>query len=502
MKKSNGARITRMVIEVVMLLGITLMLCDITGLTHRWLSWMAGIQLMPALLSLSVVIVVVWIVLTLLLGRVYCSTICPLGGMQDVFAHLGHNYRKRHQKAKGPHTGYRINRRWLRLGIAVAFFVLLAVPMTGVLAHLLEPYSAYGRIASSLIAPLYEWVNNGLAALARHYQSYLIYETPVMVNSWIVLSVAAATLLILSIWAALRGREYCNTICPVGTMLSWLSRWTIIRPVINTDKCTNCGGCGRKCKANAIDTLNHRVDMAQCIDCYDCMDYCKQGAISLQLTRWGRESRPVDKDRRKFLGILGGLAVAGTVEAQMHKMDGGLAAIEKKKVPERAVPVRPAGSLSLRHFSAHCTACQLCVSACPSGVLQPSRRWENLMQPELQYQDGYCILGCNRCAEVCPTNAIMPIAREEKSAIQIGHAVWIADNCVVKTDGVSCGNCAEHCPTGAIQMVDGARQGYGHLIPSIDTERCIGCGKCEYVCPSRPFSAIYVEGVEEQRPLR
>ena len=38
-------------------------------------------------------------------------------------------------------------------------------------------------------------------------------------------------------------------------------------------------------------------------------------------------------------------------------------------------------------------------------------------------------------------------------------------------------------------------------IPVINTERCIGCGACENLCPSRPFSAIYVEGHLEHRML-
>ena len=103
-------------------------------------------------------------------------------------------------------------------------------------------------------------------------------------------------------------------------------------------------------------------------------------------------------------------------------------------------------------------------------------------------------------SEVCPTDAIHLADLTEKSSVQIGHAVWVAQNCIVNTDGVSCGNCARHCPTGAILMVPKDADDEKSLkIPVVNTERCIGCGACENLCPSRPFSAIYVEGHEMHR---
>ena len=104
------------------------------------------------------------------------------------------------------------------------------------------------------------------------------------------------------------------------------------------------------------------------------------------------------------------------------------------------------------------------------------------MQPELNFTDGYCRTACTRCSEVCPTGAILPVSKEEKTAISIGVAVVLKDNCI------SCGTCARHCPAAAISMVDG--------IPAVDESRCLGCGACEYYCPARPVTAIYVEGRE------
>ena len=114
----------------------------------------------------------------------------------------------------------------------------------------------------------------------------------------------------------------------------------------------------------------------------------------------------------------------------------------------------------------------------------------------MSFERGYCRPECTRCSEVCPTGAIKPITREEKTMQHVGHAVWIKDNCVVLTDGVSCGNCARHCPTGAITMVDYEGPNGTVQVPAVDEIKCIGCGACENLCPARPFSAIYIEGNE------
>ena len=179
-----------------------------------------------------------------------------------------------------------------------------------------------------------------------------------------------------------------------------------------------------------------------------------------------------------------------------------MATITHKQKPERATPLTPAGSWSARHLAHHCTACQLCVSACPNEVLRPSTDWTKLMQPEMSYERGYCRPECTRCSEVCPTGAIRRVTKEEKSSVQIGHAVWVKKNCIPLTDGVTCGNCARHCPSGAIQMVPSDPEDEQSIrIPVVDTERCIGCGACENLCPARPFSAIYVEGHERHRTV-
>lgn len=193
--------------------------------------------------------------------------------------------------------------------------------------------------------------------------------------------------------------------------------------------------------------------------------------------------------------MVGAVTATAVMKAEEKTVDGGLAVIEDKKVPKRATPIVPPGAKGIRHLTNHCTACQLCVSVCPNGVLRPSTELDSFMQPRSSYERGYCRPECTRCSDVCPAGAIRPVTVEEKSSIQIGHAVWIKDNCIPLVDGVECGNCARHCPTGAIQMVPyDAENPESVKIPVVNTEKCIGCGACENLCPARPFSAIYVEG--------
>ena len=446
---------------------ITLLLLDFTGTLHAWFGWMAKVQLLPAVLAVNAGVVAALVLLTLLFGRVYCSVICPLGVFQDVVSRAAARRRK---------NRFRYSRAlsWLRYGILVLFLVALAAHFKPV-SNLLAPYSAYGRIVSNLFAPLYLWGNNLLAYLAERAGSYAFYTVDVWVKGAATLAVAAVTFIVLAVLAWRNGRTYCNTVCPVGTILGLVSRFAVFKPRIDASKCNGCGLCARNCKASCIDAKAHRIDYSRCVACMDCLGKCRQGAISFS--------------RKPAAGRKPAAVEPATV-------------IEQKKIPRRMTPITPPGSLAVRNMEAHCTGCQLCVAVCPNQVLRPSGKLMSLMVPEMSYERGYCRPECTKCSEVCPTGAIRPITKEDKSSVQIGHAVWIAANCVVNTDGVECGNCARHCPTGAIQMVhqepgkpDSPR------IPVVNEARCIGCGACENLCPSRPFSAIYVEGHQNHRTV-
>ena len=497
----------RQILAILFFALITLLFLDFTGTIHAWFGWMAKIQFLPAVLALNVGVILFLVVLTLLFGRVYCSVICPMGVFQDAVSWMSGLRKKKKYR-----FSYSSEKRILRYAV-LALFIIALVAGVGSFVALLAPYSSYGRMANNLFAPLYGWGNNLLAYFAERADSYAFYETSVWLKSLPTFLVALVTFIVVAVLAWKNGRTYCNTICPVGTVLGFLSRYSLFRISIDAGKCTSCSLCSRKCKAACIDYKNHNVDYSRCVSCMDCIGTCKHDAISYR-PAWKKRATEAPADgqqaavketsasRRSFLTATAGLASASLLKAQEKKVDGGLAVIEEKKIPARAAAIVPPGAWSSRHFLQHCTACQLCVSVCPNEVLRPSGDLMKLMQPEMSYERGYCRPECTKCSEVCPARAIRPISLAEKSSIQIGHAVWIKDNCIPLTDGVECGNCARHCPTGAIQMVPSEEGDPESLkIPVINTERCIGCGACENLCPSRPFSAIYVEGHLEHRML-
>ena len=490
----------RLILAVLFFIAVTALFLDFTGTIHAWLGWTAKVQFLPALLALNAGLIIALVLLTLLFGRVYCSVICPLGIFQDIVSWISGLRKKKQYR-----FSYSPEKKWLRYGV-LGVFIIALVAGIGSFVALLAPYSSYGRIAANLFAPVYRLGNNLLAYFAERADSYAFYKTEVWMKSLSTFIIAVITFVVLVILAWRNGRTYCNTICPVGTILGFFSRFSLLRPVLDAEKCKNCSLCSHRCKAACIDYKNHRIDYSRCVACMDCLEICKHDALHLQSRLKNRNQHrdgsikqvsadQIDNARRSFLTATAVVATTAALKAQEKKVDGGLAVIEDKKIPVRATPIIPPGAWSARSFAQHCTACQLCVSVCPNNVLRPSTDLQKLMQPEMSYERGYCRPECTRCSDVCPSGAIRPITIEEKSSTRIGHAVWVKKNCIPLTDGVECGNCARHCPSGAILMVSSDNDAADSVkIPVVNAELCIGCGACENLCPARPFSAIYVEG--------
>ena len=485
----------RLTLAAVIFTLITLLFLDFTGTLHAWLGWLAKIQFLPAVMALNVVVVVALLVLTLVFGRIYCSVICPLGVFQDFLARLR---RKKNKYSYSPEV------RWLRYPVLV-LFVVAAVAGIGSLFQVLAPYSAFGRIATMLLQPVWMLGNNLLAYFAEQADSYAFYSVDVWMRSLPVFIIAAVTLVVLVVLAWRGGRTYCNTICPVGTILSFFARFSWLKIRFDVDKCKNCSMCSKNCKAACIDYKTHSVDYSRCVVCGNCIESCNFGALKYGVRSKAsgvRSQEGVDTSKRSFLLATALATTAAMAQKKEKLMDGGLAELEEKATPSRQTPIVPPGSSSLSNMAQRCTGCQLCVSECPNHVLRPSTDLMHLMQPVMSYERGYCRPECTRCSDVCPAGAIKPLDDIEKSSIQIGHAVWIKKNCVPLTDGVECGNCARHCPTGAIEMVPSDPDDEeSPMVPAVNEAACIGCGACEYVCPSRPFSAIIVEGHEVHRKI-
>ena len=496
----------RIIVATVVFALLTLLFLDFTGTLHLWFGWLAKIQLIPAILAGSVVILVILALLTIFFGRIYCSVICPLGVMQDGISNVSGR-----RKGKKNRFSYSKALSGLRYGVLALFIVGMIFGTLSIIVSFLDPYAGFGRIAANLLAPIYRLGNNVLAHIAESMNSYAFHTTSVWIKSGITFGVAVATLLIVGVLAWRHGRTYCNTICPVGTFLGFISRFSMFKPVLG-EGCDECGLCEKRCKASCIDSKNKVIDYSRCVTCFNCIESCKVGAVKYAFSCCCKketaqpeiacESGKDGISRRSFMTIAGTVVAAQALEAQQGITDGGLAEIENKRRPVRNTPIVPPGSQSLRNMQRKCTACQLCVSACPNNVLRPSNRLATLMQPEMSFERGWCRVECVECSLVCPTSAIQRITPAEKTGISIGYAVWIRDNCIVHRDDVQCRACERNCPTGAITLVtcDGHPE-RNHRVPVVDKNMCNGCGACEFFCPARPFSAIYVEGHAEHQSI-
>lgn len=489
----------RIILAALSFILISVLFMDISGVLHGYLGWLAKIQFLPAVLALNFAIIASLALITLVFGRVYCSVICPLGILQDIISWARFKFKK-----KARHTWSK-EKKWLRYGMLAAFILALLLGFQTFVA-LLGPYSSFGRIIENIFSPLYRIGNNVLAHIIYRADTYASYTKEVWLKSLPTFIIAAASLTLLIILAWRGGRTYCNTICPVGTILSFISRFSAFRPVLEKNKCKVCHKCAKNCKSSCIDLKNFNVDHSRCVTCFNCIDSCKFGAMHYRFA-WKRKTpekalseheseKSHDVSRRAFLKSSALFLTTAAIGAQGKKKDLGLPAIIAKKPPVRTTPITPFGSQSGKNFYSHCTACQLCVAACPHKVLRPSSKLQRLMQPEMSYERGYCHPDCVKCSEVCPTGAIIPINAKEKKKIHIGLAAVEKELCIVNSRGVKCGNCARHCPVGAIRMVKKTSDKDSLRIPSVIEKKCIGCGACEFVCPAWPLSAIRVEGRE------
>jgi ferredoxin len=250
--------------------------------------------------------------------------------------------------------------------------------------------------------------------------------------------------------------------------------------------------CEIACKAQCVKAKDEQVDTSRCVQCYNCTTVCKFNAIGFQYN-YARKAQPVLRDpnkRRVFIASAGLL---------------GVAALAKFVIPKLQLPansskaIAPPGAQSLAHLKQHCTACHACVAKCPSQVLRPALGeygLDGVMMPVMDYNNSYCNYECTECSSICPNGALHPLTVEQKKTTQIGKATFKPGNCIVVIDGTDCGACDEHCPTKAVHMVP-FRDGL--LVPEVDTNLCIGCGGCEYICPGRPSKAIFIQGNAEHQ---
>ena len=519
MKRLNYQKGVRVLLALLFFVPILLFFLDFTNKmpvdVHKFLH----IQLLPAVLGGMFGIVAILLIMTYLFGRIYCSAICPAGILQDIINRLFCIGKK---KKKGVRRfSYHKPMNWLRYSILALTVVTTALGFSG-LCLLLDPYSNFGRIAANLFRPAVMWGNNVLADWLMKMDNYSLFHVTISTVSIAGLISAIVALVVFIVMVIFRGRLFCNTLCPVGALLSLVSRYSQMRISFDKEACNHCGNCERTCKAEAINAKEMTVDSSRCVDCFNCVSSCSKGGLQYRfkpafrkenadtdssnaIPYQTREQVSASNSRRTFLAT--GITVAATLpvvsaiadgvgQAKGHGQGNGHG---KKKGRKKWPPITPPGSLNLERFKDKCTGCQICVVRCPSQVLRPTGLeygLDYMLKPRLAYISSYCNYECTVCSDVCPTGAIKPLTVEEKVTTQVGIATFFQNRCVVNTEEKDCGACSEHCPTQAVHMVPYK----GTLtIPQINPDLCIGCGGCESICPVRPMRAIIVKSNVEHK---
>ncbi len=416
-------------------------------------------------------------VLTLIFGRIYCSFICPLGTLQDIFIALARKvgWREKHSFQK-PHN-------WLQYSILSLTIVAAALGSMSLL-NLLDPYSLAGRMITQFARPLFVWAYNAAVSMLTNFNVYLFsIET-----AWLPLSVWLVTLfffILIIFMSAKQGRLYCNTLCPVGALLGLISRISVLKFVIDGTHCHECFRCEGVCKTGCIDPQTAAIDHSRCVNCFNCLYACPQSVVAYRpIWRGKSEDCLWSPSRRGFL--IGSAVSAGSA---LLIFNSGIHSLLRNACASPNPPVTPPGSVSVEHFTQSCSACHLCVSACPTKVITPSffeYGIGGLLQPLMNYSKSFCDYECNVCGRVCPTGAILPLTLAEKKFTQIGTVDLLKDKCVVYVEKNNCGACGEVCPTHTISFIDKGNV----LYPEVDTNYCIGCGACEKACPTMPKSII------------
>lgn len=501
--RSHLLRRIRIVVSTVFFICFFLLLLDLRHLISvGYFNKITYLQFVPSIVkfihikTLAATGFIVVLLLTLATGRTYCSFLCPLGIGQDLFSWLGGRIRKKFRRYgyKKPFTVL----RYTILGITV-----IAAMIWGINAiTIIDPYSIFGRFMTFFAKPVVILINNLFAGILGRLDVYSFSNIPISGFQLTVYTIPVAFFILVGVLSLTKGRLYCNMICPVGTFLGLITKISVIRLKFEASACSRCGRCAIACKSSCIDFLNSEIDLSRCVSCFNCINICQDEAISYGLVKLKPKEHETDENKRKLvltsMLILFGLPPWGYSQEKVAPKPRKESTVKENKT----FPVCPPGAGSIQDFNAWCTACSLCVNACPNGVLQPALKQygiSGIMQPVMNYHKSFCTYNCAACTEVCPTYALHPLSLEAKKLTQLGRSVFIKDNCIVKTEKTACGACSESCPTKAVYMIP--YEG-NLLIPEINNDICIGCGHCEYACPTTPYKAIFVDGNEVHKAAK
>ncbi len=439
------------------------------------------------------------IIVTLLLGRVFCGWVCPLGTLNNMVGTLKKGFR-------GEEAG-----NWHRAKYYVLIFVLASSLFTLQLVGIMDPLSVLIRSFSISISPLFNYgvraffdslydlnirgvvdVSEFLYALLK--KSVLSFQQP-FYRQGVFIGLLFLGILALNL---VEKRFWCRYLCPLGALLGILSRFSLLKRSVS-EGCTECGACARACQEKASpDRIGEWKD-TECLYCWNCDDVCPQNAVSFGFSR-KKGAASMDLGRRRVIA---------------SALSGVLAVPLLKSVPlsksgfSNPVLIRPPGSLEEKEFLKRCVKCGECMKVCITNGLQPTlfeAGVEGIWSPVLVPRMGYCEYRCTLCGQVCPTGAIKRLELKDKMKVKIGLAMIDKGRCLPYAHATPCIVCEEVCPTPkkAIWFEETKvreRGGREKVVkqPRVDLELCIGCGICETKCPVVGRPAIYVTSVGESR---
>jgi len=439
------------------------------------------------------------VVVTALLGRVFCGWICPLGTLHNLAGAL-----KRGPVRSRPANGY----RWK---YSLLVFLVVSSLFTVQLAGVVDPLALLIRSLSLSIHPAFQYAATatfdtisasfpaGIADVSEWMygllkRGALAFRQPLFLQS------AAIGGLFLGI-LALNLREprfWCKSLCPLGALLGLLSRYALLDRAVS-EGCDGCGACVRTCQGAAHPDGKEKWRKAECLACMNCDDACPRNAVRFGLSR-ERPAVSPDLGKRRVVGSM----AAGLLAAPLLRTT-------PLARPAAADPklIRPPGALAEEAFLRRCVKCGECMKVCLTNGLQPTL-WEagveGIWSPMLVPRIGYCEYRCTLCGQVCPTGAIRRLSPAEKAEVRIGVAMIDPGRCLPYAHARSCLVCEEVCPTptkairfetAAVKTQDGRTLRVKQ--PRVDLERCIGCGICEAKCPVLGEPAITVSSLGESR---
>ena len=471
-------------------------------------TWLAA-RAVPAVAALAIVTVV----LTVLLGRVFCGWVCPLGTVHHAATWLAHVFSRKRRKAQ-PYTGMNKAKYYLLAGLLT--MALFGAHWIGVF----DPISQFYRVVTTVLYPATQYAVEDGATAVYHADPHLgpAHLTSVTEPANRVLKnkvfgparpAFTGTTLIGLLFAAMivlnafRRRFWCRYLCPLGALLGWLSRRPVLRLVNVPEPCKECGQCATVCPAGASPEKPGEWKPSECFGCWNCVPSCKFDALNFAfrspLTK--PTEAKLDLGKRATLaagagGVAGLLLFRLDPQAQARVFNPSL--------------IRPPGAREERQFLKRCLQCGLCMQVCPTNGLQPAGFFdaglEGLWTPKLVPRIGYCEYGCNQCGQACPTEAIKPLLLEEKHEVKIGLASFDTTRCLPWAYDRNCLICEEHCPLSPKAIYFRPKEvtkRNGQTIvlkqPYVDADRCIGCGICEAKCVFRDRPAIRVTSANETR---